>query len=112
MLTVVSMSIRNLSSLANRTIKVVEYLDAMRDRLTAMQEHLDVQHSIQIGRNSYVLSVVAAIFLPLGFITGLFGVNLAGMPGGDWQPAFAVLSAASVGIAIFLFFFFRWLKWL
>ena len=28
-----------------------------------------------------ITSVVATLFLPLGFFTGLFGVNLAGMPG-------------------------------
>lgn len=28
----------------------------------------------------YVLSVVAVVFLPLGFLTGLLGVNVGGIP--------------------------------
>ncbi|MGI9354547.1 MAG: CorA family divalent cation transporter [Rhizobiaceae bacterium] len=31
--------------------------------------------------NTYALSIVAAIFLPLGFLTGLLGINVGGMPG-------------------------------
>ena len=34
-----------------------------------------------MNRNMLVLSVVAAIFLPLGLVTGLRGVNVGGIPG-------------------------------
>ena len=31
----------------------------------------------------YVLSVITAIFLPLGFLTGLLGINVGGIPGAE-----------------------------
>jgi len=97
---------------AHRATRTVEELDATRERLAAIQDHLDVQHSIAIGRNGYILSVVAAIFLPLGFLTGLFGVNVGGMPGINSPVAFAVLTGASVLVGLVLFAVFRWSKWL
>lgn len=78
----------------------------------SLHDHLELQQSSALGRNSYVLSIVAAIFLPLGFLTGLFGVNIGGMPGIGAEQAFWVLTVASVVIGIALFLIFKFSKWL
>ncbi len=101
-----------LHEIGNRATRIVEELDANRDRLTAMRDHIEAQHAASMSRNNYVLSVVAAIFLPLGFLTGLFGVNVGGMPGVDWAWAFALLTVAMVLIGVGLFVVFRLAKWL
>lgn len=97
---------------ANRTARTMEELEATSDRLRAIQDHLDMLHMSALGRNSYVLSIVAAIFLPLGFLTGLFGINVGGMPGVDAAYGFWAVSVGSVLIGFLLFFVFRHLKWL
>lgn len=97
--------------ITNRATRTVEEMDANRDRLAVVQAHVDTKQTAQLARNGYVLSIVAAIFLPLGFLTGLFGVNIAGMPGMEAPWAFAALCMASVGVAVVLFFLFRWLRW-
>lgn len=97
---------------ANRTTLVVEGLDAIRDRLTALQDHSDTQTANRLGRNSYGLSVIAAVFLPLGFLTGLFGVNVGGMPGIDSSWAFAFLSVSMLVIAILAVWVLRKVNWL
>jgi zinc transporter len=97
---------------SNRTRRIVEELDATRDRLAALQEHIDADRAHALGRNSYVLSVVAAIFLPLGFLTGLFGVNVGGMPGVASPMAFWVLTGASLASGVALYFIFKYSKWL
>lgn len=97
---------------SNRTRRIVEELDATRDRLFALQDHIDAERALSLSRNSYVLSVVAAIFLPLGFLTGLFGVNVAGMPGTDSGHAFWILSGVSVLCGVALYLIFRFAKWL
>ena len=91
---------------ANHALRTIEELDATVDRLRAVHDHLELQQSSAFGRNSYVLSIVAAIFLPLGFLTGLFGANVAGMPGTGAICAFRLLTSASavIGIALFLIF--------
>jgi len=96
----------------NRSIRTVEELDTTSDRLQALQDHLDMLSTSALGRNSYVLSVVAAIFLPLGFLTGLFGVNVGGMPLVDSHYGFMGVTVGSALIGIVLFLVFRQLKWL
>lgn len=97
---------------SNRTHRIVEALDATRERLSALQDHIDADRAHALGRNSYVLSIVAAIFLPLGFLTGLFGVNIAGMPGTTEPHAFWLLSGGSLVIGIALYVVFKFTKWL
>ncbi len=77
----------------------------------ALRAHVDSLHAARIGKQGFVLSLVAAVFLPLGFLTGLFGVNIAGMPGIDWPWAFAALTGVSVALCIALVLYFRWLRW-
>lgn len=55
----------------------------------------------------YVLSVVAAIFLPLGFVTGLLGINVGGIPGTEWPWSFTVVCVALLVMAGGLAEFFR-----
>ena len=97
---------------ANRAARTVEALEAARDRLGVMQDHLEARVAATQGKNGYVLSVIAAIFLPLGFLTGLFGVNVAGMPGIETPWAFGVLCLTSTLLGVALYLLFRWLKWL
>lgn len=97
---------------ANRAARTVEALESARDRLTGLLDHLDTKAAASLGRNGYVLSIIAAIFLPLGFLTGLFGVNVAGMPGVETPWAFAALCVASAVLGLILYLVFRALKWL
>ncbi len=101
-----------LAEIANRATRSVEELAEVRERLTALSDHLDLLQTARLGRNGYVLSVIAAIFLPLGFLTGLFGVNLGGMPGTGSPMAFAALCLGVVAIGAALYIYFRWRRWL
>ena len=100
-----------LREVANRGLRLVEEIDAARDRLASLRAHVDSLHAGQIGRQGFILSVVAAIFLPLGFLTGLFGVNVAGMPGTGTPWAFWALTGASVVLGLALGLVFRWMRW-
>lgn len=104
--------VASLRESSNRTHRVIEELDAAKERLASVQVKLDADHAHAIGRNSYLLSIVAAIFLPLSFLTGLFGVNVAGMPGMESPSAFWLLTAASIVSGILLYLIFKFAKWL
>ncbi|MDD3800353.1 MAG: CorA family divalent cation transporter, partial [Novosphingobium sp.] len=56
--------------------------------------------------------IVAAIFLPLGFVTGLLGINVGGMPGVDDGRAFWVVVGLCSAIMLFQLYLFRKWKWL
>ena len=54
----------------------------------------------------YVLSIVAAMFLPLGFLTGLLGTNLGGIPGAQSPVgflAFTFLMVVIIGLQLWFF---------
>ena len=48
---------------------------------------------------------------PLSFITGLFGVNVAGMPGTTHPDSFAILCGAMIVMGLLLYLILRWIKW-
>jgi len=97
---------------ADRTTRFVEDLDSARDRATIMQEELNNRLTEQMNRTMYVLSLVAAIFLPLGLLTGLLGINVGGIPGADNKTAFLFVCLLLVGVAFFEYWLFRRKRWL
>ncbi|MCC4834322.1 zinc transporter ZntB [Shewanella sp. 1_MG-2023] len=93
-------------------IRVIEDLDAVRDRASVTQEQLQSQQAEQLNKRLYFLSLISAIFLPLGFLTGLLGVNIGGIPGTENTWAFAMFSGGLILlVAIQMWLFYRW-KWL
>jgi len=101
-----------LSEVADFVTRYVEDLDAARERAAVIQDELSSRLAQEMDRTMYVLAVVAAIFLPLGLITELFGVGLGGMPGADTHWAFAALCAVLAVVAAIEVLLFRRLKWI
>lgn len=97
---------------SNQLTRTLEELSSVRERLKIIADYQDTQHAKRQSHHSNVLSIVAAIFLPLGFLTGLFGVNVGGVPGLDWSGAFLMLTICSAVIGVVLLMLFKWLKWL
>lgn len=76
---------------ADRITRSIEDLDAARDRAAVTYEELGSRIAEEMNATMYRLTVVAAIFLPLGLLTGLLGINVGGIPGTDSPSAFAVV---------------------
>lgn len=55
-------------------------LDLVQERARLLADQLSSRLMEQTNRNLYVLSIVTAIFLPMTLVTGIFGMNLGGMP--------------------------------
>lgn len=97
---------------ADRITRYLEDLDLARERAVVLQEELLSHIAQQQNARMYVLSVVAAIFLPLTFVTGLLGMNVGGLPGIDSPTGFLSSLIVMVVAAACLLAFFRWKKWL
>ncbi|WP_306249622.1 zinc transporter ZntB [Parvularcula sp. IMCC14364] len=96
----------------DRIMRLVEELEALRERSIVLYEQLSDKRAEEMNRNMLVLSVVAAVFLPLGFLTGLLGVNIGGIPGANVPWAFGVFSVFLILISTALLWYFRKLKWI
>lgn len=97
---------------ADHFVRLVEDLDAIRDRAAVVQDELHNRLSDQMNRNTYLLSMVAGIFLPLGLLTGLLGINVGGIPMAQdpWGFAAVVVALVVLGIGeVVLFWRLHWL---
>lgn len=96
----------------NRITLVLEDLDLVRERaLVAQEEFLGIIAHEQNNR-MLLLSIVAAIFLPLSFLTGLMGMNVAGLPGTVNHWAFGIIVFLMLLIALLILLLFKARKWL
>ena len=102
----------HLREVAERTARFVDDIDSARERATVTQEELNNRLSEQMNKAMYLLSIVAAIFLPLGLLTGLLGINVGGIPGAEFKWAFVVVTAILLLIGIGLILWFKKIKWL
>jgi zinc transporter len=102
----------HLREVAERTARFVDDIDSARERATVTQEELLNRLSEQMNKAMYMLSIIAAIFLPLGLLTGLLGINVAGIPGAEYKWAFIVVCAILILIGIGLILWFKRIKWL
>jgi len=105
--------VRNqLREAVDRVSRYVEDLEAIRDRAAVVAEQLADRRAETMNRQSFALTVVAAIFLPLGLLTGLLGINVGGIPGTESPAAFWIVTLLMVLIGGGLWFVFRRSRWL
>lgn len=102
---------RYLQEIYDRVTRHVEDLDEIRERAQVVKDELTSLSAERLNRNTYVLSVIAAIFLPLGFLTGLLGINVGGIPGANNAHAFTIFCAILAVIVAGQIIVFKRLKW-
>lgn len=93
----------HLNAAADRAARMAEELESIRERAALTHETLTDLRAEQIDQRSLIIAVVAMVFLPLTFLTGLLGMNVAGIPYAHEPWAFwgvvAVSFLMAVGIA-------------
>lgn len=95
---------------AEHVTRMVEDLNAVRDRAAVIQDEHAGQVAAQMNRSIYLLTVVAAIILPLSLVTGLLGINVGGIPGSDSPWGFAAVVAVLAALAAGVVGLLRWLR--
>ena len=95
----------------NRFTLLLEDLDLIRERAIVAQEEFLGNLAHEQNYRMFVLSIVAAIFLPLSFLTGLMGMNVAGLPGTVNDGAFNLLVVLMALISVMIMAIFKIKKW-
>jgi len=83
----------HLREAADRLLRYIETLDAVRDRATILHEDLAAVTGEQIAKTSYRFTAIAGILLPPSLVAGMLGANVGGIPGNDQPFAFVALVA-------------------
>ncbi len=102
---------RHLQETLDRITRYLEDLDILRERAQIIKDELTSTLADKMNKNMYVLSIIAAIFLPLGFLTGLLGINVGGIPGADNHNAFLIFCGMLTIAVIAQIAIFKKLKW-
>ena len=97
---------------ADRFARMTEELEAVRERSALLHEQLTDLRGEQMENRSLLISIVAFIFLPLTFVTGLLGMNVEGIPYAGERWAFWGVVAFCFLIGAIVLGWFMWRHWL
>ncbi|WP_047682514.1 MULTISPECIES: zinc transporter ZntB [Xenorhabdus] len=101
-----------MQEIADRLGRGLDDLDGCIARTAVLADEITSIMADAMNRRIYMMSLLTMIFLPSTFLTGLFGVNLGGIPGNEYQFGFSLFSLLlSLLIAAFTWWL-RRSKWL
>jgi zinc transporter len=102
----------HLRDAADRAARMVEELEAVRERSALIHDELTDLRSEKLEKRALGISIVAMIFLPLTFITGLLGMNVEGIPYATQRWAFWGVTGLCLLIATLISAWFIRRQWL
>lgn len=89
--------------LSQRTRTLHHDGEQLQGRTRLLQDELMTKLTERSNRLLYILSVMTAVLLPMTIISGLFGMNVGGLPLVDTPLGFWMVTAGSVAIAAAIF---------
>lgn len=101
-----------MQDIAERLGRALDDLDASISRTTVLSDEINAIMAEATNRRTYTMSLLAMLFLPASFLTGLFGVNLRGMPGLESPMSFNIFCGLLVVIALSIVWWLRKSNWL
>ena len=96
----------------DHALRITESTESYRDMLSGLLDIYMSSVSNKMNEVMKVLTVFAAIFIPLTFIAGIYGMNFEYMPELKWKWAYPALWIAFITIPVILLIFFKKKRWL
>lgn len=94
------------------TVEVAETIETFRDMSSGMLDLYLSTVSNKMNEVMKLLTVFAAIFIPLTFIAGVYGMNFKFMPELTWKFAYPVWWLTVVILTLGMLWYFKRKKWL
>lgn len=91
--------------------RMIEEANEAYERSQILHEELSNALSERLNRSMYKLSIITSIFMPLTFITGIFGMNIGGLPGLGEPQAFNLCMVGMLIVFMIQILFFKRGKW-
>ncbi|MGL4979415.1 MAG: zinc transporter ZntB [Plesiomonas sp.] len=103
---------RRMQDVSERLGRTLDDLDAAISRTSVLADEIANLLADAMNRRTYVMSLLAMMFLPVSFLTGLFGVNLEGIPGEGFRGSFTLFCATLLVVAIGIGIWLKKKRWL
>jgi zinc transporter len=103
----------HLRTAADRYARMAEELEAVRERAAIVHDEITDLRGERMDGRALLTAIIALIFLPLTFITGLLGMNVEGIPYAKEPWAFwgVVVFCVAIGIVVMAYFVhLRWVR--
>lgn len=101
----------HLREAANKFARMAEELEAVRERAALLHEQITDLRTEHLDQRGLEIAIVAFIFLPLTFITGLLGMNVEGIPYAREPWAFWGVVAFCLVVGAAVAGYFTWRHW-
>ena len=96
----------------DHTIHIIDNADSLRDILSGLQDLYISEISLRMNKTMQFLTIVTAIFVPISFLTGLYGMNFEYMPELKYHYGYFVLWGAMIVAVLAMLYYFRRNRWL
>jgi len=96
----------------DHVIQVADSMEMFREMLTGMVEAYLSSLSNKLNEVMKVLTIIATIFMPLTFLTGIFGMNFRFIPGLEHTWGFPVSLTLMIITALFMVCYFQRKQWM
>jgi len=96
----------------DHTIQVIDTVESFRDMVSGMLDIYLSSISNKMNEVMKVLTIFAAIFIPLTFVAGIYGMNFQFMPELGWQWGYPMILIVMASIAAGMLNYFRRKRWL
>ena len=95
----------------DHTIQVIDTVEDFRDILSSMVDIYLSSISFRMNEVMEVLTVIATIFIPLTFISGVYGLNFEYMPELKWRWGYPTVMFGMILLAVSMFIYFKKRNW-
>ena len=96
----------------DHTVIAIDTVETYRDILSGMLDIYLSSMSNRLNEIMKVLTIIATIFMPLTFITSLYGMNFKHMPELQWEYGYFVVIGVVVLVAVSMLEYFRRKHWI
>ena len=96
----------------DHTIQVMDTVETLRDIISGMLDIYLSSASIRMNEIMKMLTIIATIFIPLTFITGIYGMNFRNIPEIKWVWGYPVVLLGMLIIGIVMVIYFKRKKWM
>jgi len=96
----------------DHTIQVIDTIETFRDMLSGMIDLYLSSISNRMNEIMKILTIIGTIFIPLTFITGLYGMNFSFMPELEWELGYPLALLIMAIVSVIMLGYFRRKKWL
>ncbi|MEN8721387.1 MAG: CorA family divalent cation transporter [Alphaproteobacteria bacterium] len=97
---------------AQNTVRIVEVLEELKERTGVIHDDLMADVNERMNRTMYMLALVSILLLPPSLLTGLFGINVGGMPMVESGFGFWIVLAMVPGLILIFLALLKKLRWL